>query len=276
MMWSTYPLATQKGAATGFVIARRDPRAPGGLVPVVFTSAHVLASMEKGPLYIAIRVPGADDEPDVAVLELQTQGSKAPQFVRHPQFDIGAFELKIPAEVADLVQLPSFIEERELARQRVRLRAGTDVSFLGFPDVLPGTTGAFPVLRSGKVASYPTGASKGQRRFLINADVYPGDSGAPVFISRRGNRPELVGIIVERIGKDRRSFAHLAVAIDSIAIHETLRLLDQREGRSPEMSGRSAHTGGPKPLPQGDAASARTPRGLKRGDFEASQTDPQR
>jgi hypothetical protein len=99
-----------------------------------------------------------------------------------------------------------------------------DVSFLGYPEVLPGTDGAFPVLRAGKVASYSPGKLTESGKFIINADVYPGDSGAPVFATRAG-KPEIVGMIIQRIGNASQDFSHLAVAVDSASIRETLDLL---------------------------------------------------
>jgi hypothetical protein len=68
--------------------------------------------------------------------------------------------------------------------------------------------------------------------FLINADVYPGDSGAPVYVAGSGGRPQLVGMIVRRIGSDAQKFSHLAVAIEAGAIRETLRMFSQEAAKS--------------------------------------------
>jgi hypothetical protein len=225
MMWSTYPLATRKGAATGFVINRRDPGAPGGVAPVVVTSMHVLKTAGRGPLAIAVRLPGSGTEPEIAVIRMQPARGKDQFYVRHPQHDVAAFEMHLPAQLTGLVTMPSFLNERALAGGDKAPRAGAEVFFLGFPDVMPGTAGAFPVLRSGRIASYPVSARPASGYFLINADVYPGDSGAPVFAAGRGGRPELIGMIVRRVGADDRAFSHLAIAVGTGAIRETLEML---------------------------------------------------
>ena len=90
---------------------------------------------------------------------------------------------------------------------------------------MPGTADAFPILRSGKVASYPVGPSNTQGYFLIDADVYPGDSGAPVFRTGRGGRPILAGVVLRRVSRNQRGFSHLAIAVEANVIHETLDLL---------------------------------------------------
>ena len=230
-MWSTYPLVTQKGAATGFVINRRDSLARGGVVPVIFTSTHVLDTVGNNPLVIGIRMANADGEAQVALLAFSPpkQRGNSRFYVRHPRHDLAAFALHLPEEFAGRAAIRSSLDEGMLARDGKTLHSGSEVSFLGYPEVLPGTEGAFPVLRSGRVASYPVGTSQAHGRFLINADVYPGDSGAPVFITGLANRPKLVGMVIQRIGPDKGAFSHLAVAVDAEAIRETLELLAASE-----------------------------------------------
>jgi hypothetical protein len=225
MMWSTYPLATRKGMGTGFVIARRDSRPP-----VLVTSTHVLETIGRGPLLVGARVPNANGEsPDIVLIQFQPQPGNERFFVRHPRLDLAAFVLNLPPDVAASANVPTFLNERSIATRSSALRTGAEVSFLGFPDVLPGTAGAFPVLRTGRVASYPVGTAGAKGLFVINADVYPGDSGAPVFANGRGGHPKLVGMIIRRVGLERRAFSHLAIAVEASAISETLQLLAARE-----------------------------------------------
>ena len=106
---------------------------------------------------------------------------------------------------------------------------GDDVMVLGFPQVFPGTKGGFPVLRAGRIASYAAGPRNEWDKFLLNTNVYPGDSGGPVFSAHRRGRLHLIGMIAERIGP-RGGSVPLAVAIDARIIRETLALLDAKEG----------------------------------------------
>lgn len=226
MMWSTYPLATEKGMAAAFIVMHRDPILGSGDVPVVFTSYHVLKTVNHGPLIIGVRMPGENGDPAIALLKLYPDTrQKRPFYVRHPGSDVAAFPLQLPEELTGVVDVSSYIEERHLARPGHRLHTGTDVLFLGYPDVLPGTSGAFPVLRSGRVASYPLGTPASEGRFLINADVYPGDSGAPVFVSRKHGAPWLAGMVIQRVSETTDGFAHLAIAVDADTLRETLALL---------------------------------------------------
>ena len=223
MVWSTYAIGTQKGLATCVVVNRS-----GNFFPVLITSAHVLSVAPHGPFFIAARVPGEDGNTSVALLEFQPSASTEPAYVRHPDYDVAAIEVPIPPEIAAQLALPSFINEKAIGARADAPRVGEDVSVLGFPQVFPGTKGAFPVLRAGRIASYSVGRQSEWGKFLINTNVYPGDSGAPVFAARRRGRPHLIGMVAERIGP-RGGVVPLAVAIDARVIRETLQLLNAKE-----------------------------------------------
>jgi hypothetical protein len=102
--------------------------------------------------------------------------------------------------------------------------------FAGFPEVMPYTSGVFPILRSGKIASYPVGTKEVNDMFCIDAATFPGDSGAPVFAAR-GRNPRLAGMIVQRVESDGGHGSHLAVAVHVRAIRETLELLAATRSR---------------------------------------------
>ena len=227
MMWSTYALVTPKGMATCVIVNRRDPAAPDGVVPVVITSAHVLAAAPNGPYYLIVRETQRGQNPNLGILEFKSALPGDRAYFENPNADVAVLELKIPPELAGQVSLTSFIDERAIGRDADEARVGEDLSILGFPHVFPGTAGGFAVLRSGKMASYSTGTRADREKFLINASVYGGDSGAPVFASKRLGPLRLVGLIAERVGEKDQGIP-LAIALNASVIRETLDM--QREG----------------------------------------------
>lgn len=235
MMWSTYALATPRGMATCVVVNRKDPSASHGITPVIVTSAHVLSVAPHGPFYLVIRNPRIGGSPQVGILEFQAPDPTGRPFVQHPRHDVAALELQIPPEFANQVSLTSYIDEKSIGRASDQAHAGDEISVLGFPRVFPGTEGGFPVLRGGRIASYSAGSSIDREKFLINTNVYGGDSGGPVFTGRRLGRPKLVGIVTERIG-EKGNGTPLAVAVNATVIRETLRLQAARERWYPNSS----------------------------------------
>jgi hypothetical protein len=95
---------------------------------------------------------------------------------------------------------------------------------LGFPKVFPGTEGGFPVFRSGRIASYSCGSQADLEQYLVNANVYSGDSGGPVFAVRKHGAPQPLGLACQRIGP-KAGVVPLAVVIDATVIRQTLALL---------------------------------------------------
>jgi hypothetical protein len=178
MMWSTYAIATPKGLATCMIVNRRDPVAPHHTVPVLITAAHVLASAPRGPFYVVVRTPNGSEAPSLEILEFAPSAGIAHPFFQHPSHDVAMLELNIPPDLAGEATLPSFLNESDIGRTADVPHAGDDVSVLGFPHVLPGTLGAFPVLRAGRVASRVQGPGADNERLLINTSAFAGDSGA--------------------------------------------------------------------------------------------------
>ena len=223
---STYPLASSKAFGTGFLVAMKNRGAKGGVVPVMVTSTHLVRTVGRGAMYMPLRGFDAQGNLTVTVLEVVTRKNGMPFYVRHPRLDVAAFRVRFPKNFPTPLLL-NLLEERNL-ESRSQPRAGEEVTFAGFPEGQGTSLGMFPVLRAGKVASLDQ-SLLGLRSFLINGDVYPGDSGAPVFRASRRGRPDVVGMVIERLGLGQRSRFPLALAVDARAIRETLQLLSERD-----------------------------------------------
>jgi hypothetical protein len=225
---STYPLASRRAFGTGFLVAMKDKRARGGVVPVMVTSTHLVSSAGRGAIYMPLRGFDAAGNLSVALLEVVPRLKGVPFYVKHPRLDVAAFRVRFPVGV-QVPLLLTLLEEKNLDSDE-DLRAGEEVAFLGFPEGQSTSLGMFPVLRSGKVASLDQSLF-GLRSFLINGDVYPGDSGGPVFRLSKHGKPHVVGMVVERLSTTRRERFPLALAVDASAIKETLQLLAERKRR---------------------------------------------
>jgi hypothetical protein len=122
------------------------------------------------------------------------------------------------------------LHERDL--DFTELRAGAGISVAGFPEGEGDLSGAFPLLRTGVVASIDQ-TFLGTPGFLINTGIYPGDSGAPVFLSGPDKRPRLVGMVVEYYRGVGENPMPMALAVDAHGIRETVDLLLHRQEEKP-------------------------------------------
>lgn len=234
MMWSTYPLGSERGVGTGFVVLSGTDQRGAAPVPVVVTSAHLLDAVGRRAFFIGCRRPGESGrDVDVVVIEFKPAAGHQRFFSKIESNDVGAFEMRIPAGLASRIAMPSCLNDRHNHPKPVR--PGQQVHFAGYPDVLPETEGAFPIMRTGHVASYPVGLTRAAGLFVIDADVYPGDSGAPVFTVSHSGKPELAGMIVRRVGTTEKSFSHLALAVDAATVYEAVALA-RRDGTARALS----------------------------------------
>ncbi|MCK9430452.1 MAG: serine protease [Candidatus Omnitrophica bacterium] len=78
----------------------------------------------------------------------------------------------------------------------VDLLPGVDVWFVGYPENRFDTVNNLPLLRRGYIASIPKIDFNSKKQFVIDAQVFPGSSGSPVFAALGGNF-KLIGVVAE-------------------------------------------------------------------------------
>lgn len=167
---------------TGFLIS--TPNADGTTRTVLITANHVLQKMPGQNARIGYRVSNADGSWSYSPQQVKIRDNDGHElWTHHPSRDVAAITIKAPAEFAKAA-----LPERYLAADDTfdtyKVNAGDEMMALGFPRGLSANAAGFPILRSGRVASYPLGPAKVFPTFLLDFSVFPGNSGGPVFISR--------------------------------------------------------------------------------------------
>ena len=109
-----------------------------------------------------------------------------PLWYRHPEADVAAMIVPLPEE---FLRQHDWLPEMLLAgddRFREReITAGDELMCLGYPLGLESNPAGFPILRSGRIASFPITPSTVAKSFLFDIPVYGGNSGGPVFYDRK-------------------------------------------------------------------------------------------
>jgi hypothetical protein len=223
---ATYPIATVNALGTGFLLAIKDPESKAGYDLVIITSGHLVKAAGEKPLILLLRTISPNGDVSGIIVNL-TKGPKRPPCVVHPSLDIAAFRIPIPRDMPTGAILPAL---HELDLDFTDLRAGDGISVAGFPEGEGDLSGAFPLLRTGVVASIDQ-TFPGTPGFLINTAIYPGDSGAPAFLTAPGKRPQVVGMVVEYYRGPGENPMPLALAVDAHGIRETVDLLLHRGGQ---------------------------------------------
>jgi len=167
---------------TGFLIS--TPAPDGTTRTVLVTANHVLQKMPGQTARIGYRVSNADGSWSYSPQQVKIRdGDGHELWTHHPNRDVAAITIKAPPEFAKAA-LPEKYLAGDDTFDSYQVNAGDEMMALGFPRGLSANAAGFPILRSGRVASYPLGPAKVFPTFLLDFSVFPGNSGGPVFISR--------------------------------------------------------------------------------------------
>ena len=118
----------------------------------------------------------------------------------HPDqgVDVGCMNI---SEVfnSDLVHVSTLdIEKRYCDYDYVNIMGGQQIFFVGYPSLFYDKKNYLPIMRTGIIASVPRIDFNGERCVLVDAPVFGGSSGSPVFITHNGNY-KLLGIISQSV-----------------------------------------------------------------------------
>jgi S1-C subfamily serine protease len=239
MIQATSPVASAPGgpALTGTGVLVSDPAPDGTPRVVLVTARHVLANIPGGQVYLGLHLKNPDGSWRLEWRAQLSVDQGRSLWVQHPRYDVAVLPVSVPPEVAQAaIPVSWFADAGTLAREEVE--AGDPVEVLGYPAGYAADNRGFPILRLGHLASYPL-TPETEGTFLIDSPVVSGNSGGPVFTSRRiGRRPPVVGaegpqpdefiagVIAQQIAPGGQPI-ELGLAVHAVYVRQTLQLLDQ-------------------------------------------------
>jgi hypothetical protein len=225
---------------TGFLI--NDPTPDGKPRIVLITAEHVLEKMPLGSVRIGYRVQGSDGawRYDPQALKIR-DGAGHPLWTHHPSRDVAAITVEAPEAFARAA-IPLNYLAGDDTFSKYQVGPGDELMALGFPRGLSSNAAGFPILRAGRVASYPMGPSDAVPTFLMDFSVFPGNSGGPVFMALTARRrpgsdqPETVqfiaGILTQQVEMDHERLG-IGIVTQARFVRETLEMLDGKRPPPP-------------------------------------------
>ena len=171
---------------TGFLVDA--PTADGRPRTILVTANHVLQKMPQAHARIGYRIQQQDGawRYDPQTLTIRTGGA-TPLWTRHPARDVAVMEIRASPEFAKAAIPLAWLAEDSTFNEYA-LGPGDEMMALGFPRGLASNTAGFPILRAGRVASYPLAPSAAFPTFLLDFAVFPGNSGGPVYMASSSKR----------------------------------------------------------------------------------------
>lgn len=244
LIYTTVPIYTQNqdlvSSGTGFIFSMIESDISS--IPFLVTNYHVLENMENG--YFELHI-AKNNKPTNETIRIQ--------FNRN-------ILLNNKLENLDLVAIPIAGMLDELNSKGINLFYRTidqniipnseqvrnlssmeQITFIGYPNGIYDTVNKIPVLRQGITATPIWNEFQGKKEFLIDAGVFPGSSGSPVFIYNSGSYPTndgivignrllFVGIVTQTLQQvnENKNYLDLGIVINSNAMQEEINKLIEK------------------------------------------------
>jgi S1-C subfamily serine protease len=213
---------------TGFLI--NDPGADGTPRIVLVTATHVLENMPGPEMRIGYRVQAKDGAWTYEPQKITIRSGDQKLWTSDPGHDVSAIVIAAPPAFAKAAIPLAWLGTGETFEQHA-VGPGDEMMALGFPEGLAANEAGFPILRSGRVASYPLMPAKAFPTFLLDFSVYPGNSGGPVFVKRTqadGSADVFVtGMLTQQVELTGKPL-EIGVVTQAGFIREAVGLIDQR------------------------------------------------
>lgn len=222
----------RRTVGTGFLISAPTP--DGQPRTVLVTANHVLGSMPGPEMKVGYRFQDASGAWRYKPQSVTIRSNGTELWTRNPERDVAAIVVKAPPEFAQAAIPLSWLADGE-AFNRYRIGPGDEMMALGYPWGMSANGAGFPILRAGKVASYPVAPSKEFPTFMLDFTVFPGNSGGPVFLSETVIDPQtaqpkqvelVAGLLTQELYGQNNERIGLGVVTQASFIRETVMMLD--------------------------------------------------
>jgi hypothetical protein len=180
MMQATCKIKGPGSLGTGFIIGKPDPTNPPKAFYTLITAAHVLQSVRGNNIILVLRKRSESGLWKRLEKPIQIRKENKPEWKTHPQVDLAGMFVRLPDGVIETLLTTDFLVTDEQL-EKYEIHPGFEILCLGYPFGAEANSYGFPILRSGKIASYPLTPTKELKSFLFDFTVFRGNSGGPVY-----------------------------------------------------------------------------------------------
>lgn len=176
LMRSTFKIAGEGAYGTAFILGKHSKSGPRY---VLVTAAHVFSDIKGDHAILFLRKKiqeGVERLPHKIPIRKDGQ----PLWTKHPDADVAVMYVTLPQGIDILLASTNLLATNDILK-RFELNPGKDVCALGYPFGKESNDSGFPILRSGKIASYPLVPVEDTKSFFIDLKIFSGNSGGPVY-----------------------------------------------------------------------------------------------
>lgn len=183
MMEATCKITGSESTGTGFLVGTPVPDRPDRYFYTLVTANHVLDGVKGDRVQLLLRRLLDREKQSYQRVEatVPIRNGTSQLWTKHPAVDLAAMFVSLPEGAAPAV-IPMSLVLTDDEIQKFELSAGVELCCLGYPFGAESSPVGFPILRSGRIASYPLLPTAGTKSFLFDFSVFRGNSGGPVYL----------------------------------------------------------------------------------------------
>lgn len=191
---------------TGFIVSIPVPGAEGKSYLFLVSNKHVFIDPDHQISLIFTKQREGDGmEPSLGELSKISQFDFSKGYVEHPDpnVDLACVNMSSFGEPELGLYFRHYPHDQLGPDGPLPISVGQEVFFIGYPENRFDVTHNLPLLRKGCIASAPNVDFNGEKQFLIDAHVFQGSSGSPVFAAVNGEY-KIVGVISQTMIRNSR------------------------------------------------------------------------
>ena len=197
----TIPQKSGEGASigTGFIFNAQLNDTQNRFVTLLISNKHVYGDPnQKIILNFHRRDPNDVSRPMLGQIRTLQADEFSGLYLEHPdpQVDLACLNISMITQPEQQIFFKNLHEKMVADFQEPDFLPGKDVWFVGYPENRYDVTHNLPILRRGCIASVPKVDFNGRKQMVIDAQVFQGSSGSPVF-AVLGAEYKLVGVVTE-------------------------------------------------------------------------------